>query len=245
MAFETIFKMSKFWSFDGKKSKGGNHSATLFYSVDKNLGAIEGEKDHDKIDGAFCKLEKFDKVASFRVEKNCLKTLLEMGHKEDRRIDSKKLTYNRSKVKTWAITQRGYGVEFIPLNGEAEVGDFDLSTDIDAEEFLIALGQDLLRSVVKSIAKYNPSQGDIHKDVCIEIRRQPDSEMDCVKLLYMERDHLVEIYIMPVMVEGLGEIISQVVRESPQKAPEGPHRLEADIVSGWGVGIFRACVGGC
>lgn len=247
MAFETIFKMSKFWSFDGRKTRGGNQSATLFYSVDKKLGAIEGERDHNKIDGAFSKLEKFEKVASFKIEKNSLKTLLEMGHKKDRRIDTEKLswkTYNRKKVKTWAITQRGQGVEFIPLDGGAEVGDFDLLTDIESEEFAIAVNQDLLRSVTKSISKYSPSQGEIHKNVCIEIRRQPDSEMDCIKMLYMERDHLVEIYIMPVIVEGLEKSIRQVARDAPQKAPEGPQRLEADIVSGWGVGIFRACVGG-
>lgn len=240
MAFETIFKMSKWWSYDGTTTRAGTRDATVFMTVDKNLGAnIEGTEDHDKVDRAFQKLESFDQIVSFRIDKNQLKGIVELGRH--------KINKSTPEVNGWIIANSGYGVDLIPLLNSRAKATFYVTTGIDIvarrEEnvnFAFGVNQDLLRSITKSIAKYNPSQGETHRNVSVGIYAKGDYRY--MKLSYVERDHIVHVMIMEYVIsdDKVEELLSQIVRESPMI--EEVNRLEAEIVTGWGIGPFRACV---
>lgn len=252
MAFETIFK--RFTCEKGEKeglTLAIDKDGYILMTVDKSL-SLEGK---DRTEDLITLKNNYDDdgfgyavMSSFQIEKNQFKSIIEMGKRKMKkeRVRKHESKIRHDQISSWIISERGHNVEFVPLlsevTGSPKLADFNILTDIKSEtKFDVQVYHYYLYNVLNSIARYNEKQGEVHKYVNVDILGVYGRD-DILKLEYVERDHIVTIYLkcLPYVAKHL---LTQVIR-TRQDAPEAHNRLEAEIVSGWGVGIFRACVGG-
>lgn len=239
MAFKTIFKEAACKGYVDNKTVAYNRDATILISVDINIvDKIPGKKNDKRIHQTSEILQEAKLTSQFYIHKNRLKGILEMGRRDRKVIATDKLgwkNYERQKVHSWLIYQVGRGIQFDPLNLDEDLCDFRISIDYEhCEKFCVAVRQDLLRFVTRSINKSH----DKNDVILISIYHHVEVDQDYIKLCYMEMGHRVEVVVMPCLIEDMEGLTCS------QKAPEGPHRLDAEIVQGVRFGPFVACCGG-